>query len=182
MLAVGLVAVAASAAAGCGFEPQFKPRPEQPNGATAATDLSYVAISPISERSGQLVLNELIELFGVAQSVDEQVFRLDIRLLESREGLAIEQDDTITRYNLRLAASFRLVDRRNDAEVLQGSTRAIAAYNVAEHGAQQTVGPLAHQPGIGAIDEHGADRRIRPVEKTLDVPGGELHGVGPRRP
>jgi len=132
LLAAGLAALVASAAAGCGFEPQFKPRPEQPDGATAATDLSYVAVSPIGERSGQLVRNELIELFGIAQEVDEQVFRLDIQLLESREGLAIEQDDTITRYNLRLAARFRLVDRRNDTEVLQGSTRAIAAYNVVE--------------------------------------------------
>jgi len=123
---VGLIG---GALAGCGFQPQYRQRAAV---GTAATDLSYVFVAPIGERSGQLVRNELIELFGVAQSVADQVYRLDVQLLESREGLAIEQDDTITRYNLRLAAAFSLQDRRDDADVLKGNTRAIAAYNVVE--------------------------------------------------
>src|SRR5438552_9644536 len=48
--------------------------------------------------------------------------------------------------------------------------------------ARQRVGALTHQPGIGAEQQHGADLRVGPVQKAVDLAGGKLHGVPIRGP
>ncbi len=99
-------------------------------GGNTISDMAYVEVVPIGDRVGQSVRNQLLDLLHPRGMVDRPVFRLVVTLDESREGLAIQQDDSTTRYNLRLIAKFRLTDTRNGAELLNGATRAIAAYNV----------------------------------------------------
>lgn len=98
--------------------------------ATAATDLSYVKVADIPGRTGQLVRNELIVQLGIAQVSVSPVYRLEVELEESREGLAFQRDDSVTRYNYRLYGTFRLIDVRTGAVATHGKTRVIAAYNV----------------------------------------------------
>ena len=42
-------------------------------------------------------------------------------------------------------------------------------------GAREGVGALAHQPGIGAVEQHRADFRVGALQKRLDPRRGELH-------
>ena len=119
--------------AGCGFQPLHGVGNVAANGTagvSVASDMAYVQVQPIADRVGQSVRNQLLDLLHPRGMSDRPVFRLVVTLKESRDGLAIQQDDSTTRYNLRLAARFRLTDTRNGAELLEGTTRAIAAYNV----------------------------------------------------
>ena len=92
--------------------------------------MTYVAVATIPDRAGQLVRKELLDRLHAGGAAAKPVFRLTVQLKESREGIAFQQDDSATRFNLRLSARFELVDSRNGASLLKGYSRAIAAYNV----------------------------------------------------
>jgi len=128
-----LCALTLGAVTGCGFQPLHghsdKGRAGSAAGSTLS-DMAYVKVAPIADRVGQLVHNHLRERMQPRGAAARPVFRLTTTLSENREGLAFQQDDSATRYNLRLSAHFVLTDRRNGTELLQGSFRAIAAYNV----------------------------------------------------
>ncbi len=115
--------------ANCGFQPLYGKQARQYAGGVVS-DMSYVAVDAIPERAGQLVRNQLLERLHPRGRAARPVYRLTIRLSESREGIAFQQDDSATRFNLRLIADFELADTRSGTTVLKGHTRAISAYNV----------------------------------------------------
>lgn len=113
---------------GCGFRPLYAPR----SGRGGVADLAFVKIDRIQDRSGQLVRNELLELLNPKRLDVKPVYLLQVDLTESKEGLAFQKDDSVTRFNLRLGGSFRLRDERIGSVVLEGLTRSRAAYNVVQ--------------------------------------------------
>ncbi len=122
---------AAALLASCGFQPLHGSHKGSAGRAgNVINDMAYVEVAPIADRVGQTVRNQLLDLLHPRGTADRPQFRLIIVLTESLEGLAIEQDDSATRYNLRLTAHFRLTNSRDGVELLNGTTRAIAAYNV----------------------------------------------------
>lgn len=112
----------------CGFRPLHAPR----GGRGGVADLAFVKVESIADRSGQLVRNELLELLNPHGLAVRQVYLLRVLLEETREGLAFQKDDTVTRRNLSLSGEFILRDLRVDTAVLEGRTRAVAAYNVVQ--------------------------------------------------
>lgn len=126
-------ALTAGIVSACGFQPLHgRANGERGSGASGSTisDMAYVRISPIADRAGLLVRNRLLDRMHPRGLAERPVFRLTVVLSESREGLAFQQDDSATRFNLRLSADFKLTDTRDGSELLQGTARAIAAYNV----------------------------------------------------
>ena len=115
--------------ANCGFQPLHGSRAGPVAGSTVS-DMSYVMVAAIPDRTGQLVRNKLLDRLHAGGMAAKPVFRLIVHLKESREGIAFQQGDSATRFNLRLSARFELVDSRDGASLLKGHTRAIAAYNV----------------------------------------------------
>ncbi len=115
--------------ANCGFQPLHGKRSAALPGNTLS-DMSYVAVDTIPDRAGQMVRNELLDLLHPGGIAARPVFRLKVLLSEKREGLAFQQDDSATRFNLRLTASFEMTDTRDGRSLLKGTTRAISAYNV----------------------------------------------------
>ena len=107
----------------CGFQPLHGKR-SQING------MPSVAVAAIPDRAGQIVRNKLLDLLQLKSVADRPVFKLSVSLKESREGMAFQQDDSATRFNLRLAAQFKLTDIRTGQSLLVGNARAISAYNV----------------------------------------------------
>lgn len=122
----GIILAALLVLAGCGFQPLHGKRARP---GSTASDLAYVSVAAIPERRGQLLRNSLIELLNGARLRVRPVYRLDVDLKEKREGLAVDRDDSITRFNLAMTAKFRLTDTRTGALVLKGHSRTIAAYN-----------------------------------------------------
>jgi len=122
---------AAGLLAGCGFQPLHGSHKGSAGHAdNIISDMALVEVAPIADRVGQMVRNQLLDLLHPGATADRPLFRLTVILTEGLEGLAIEQDDSATRYNLLLAAHFRLSNSRDGVELLKGTTRAIAAYNV----------------------------------------------------
>lgn len=128
-----LCSLAIGALAGCGFQPLYGQNGKGQAAAakgTTLSDMAYVKVAAIPDRVGQLVHNHLRDRIHPKGTANRPVFRLSTTLSESREGLAFQQDNSATRYNLRLSAQFTLTDTRDGAELLRGSFRAISAYNV----------------------------------------------------
>ena len=110
--------------AACGFEPLHG------RSSGTAERLSQVVVPPIEDRVGQLVRNRLLDYFEPPGDRTPAVYRLDVRVSEAKDGLGIQEDRSITRYNLRLQARYRLIVIATGQPLLEGETSTLAAYNV----------------------------------------------------
>jgi LPS-assembly lipoprotein len=126
LVALGLLA-ALPALGGCGFRPLYGDA-SQP-GSTGA-NLADIQISPIANRSGQMLRNNLLDRLTPRGTPRGARWRLDVALSESSEGVGILQNETITRVNYRLDANYQLVEVATGKPVLVRASRAIASYNV----------------------------------------------------
>lgn len=123
---LGFSLILALAVGGCGFQPVYK------GGARGETvpQMAAISVAQIDDRVGQVVRNHLLDLLTPKGTPARPLYRLEIELRETKDGLALEQDESVTRFNLTLHAKFEMNDLRTNQTILQGSTRAIAAYNV----------------------------------------------------
>ena len=115
------------AISGCGFEPVAAPNAMTT--ANAEIPLKDISIE-INARSDEKRFEYLLEqelgrsvsLIGTAQN------KLKLNVSIVREGLAIAQNDTVTRYNLTATTKYVLQPDEGDA-LLQGETVSITALN-----------------------------------------------------
>ena len=91
---------------GCGFRPLYG----GPEGAAVAEELAAIEVEAPLTRLGRILQNQLIDDLNPAGLTVAKRYRLDLRLRQSRRALAIQLDDTVTRYDLTLAAFFTLRD------------------------------------------------------------------------
>ena len=127
--AAGLVAmllVAGLVPGGCGFRTLYGSG--QPG--SISSNLSQIRISPIADRRGQMLRNELVERLTPKGPPRSPRWRLDVRLDESYENTGILKNESVTRVNMRLVATYALVDMKADKTVMVRSTRSLASYNV----------------------------------------------------
>jgi LPS-assembly lipoprotein len=110
----------------CGFRPLLR----ETERADVREQLAAVEIVGLGGRLGQLVRNALLdELNPQALQVPPR-YRLAVRLQRRADALAIQLDNTISRYNLTLTARFQLLNGEQDAVLYDGTARRIASYNV----------------------------------------------------
>ena len=125
---IGLCTLAFAVVA-CGFQP-LHGRQGDAAGGTPAAQLADVYISPIPNRIGQEVRNGLLDRLNTLDQPVGSQLRLDVKLTSRKEGLAIRSDETVTRFNFRLRALFRLIDTRSGETIFSGRTVSISAYNI----------------------------------------------------
>jgi len=125
---VGLLGATIIVAA-CGFQPLYGSNQGVLSG-PVVEDLAAVHITAISERVGQIVRNDLLDRLNPFGEPTSPRFSLAVELEEAKEGLAIQIDDTVTRFNLTLTANYFLSDAQTGTVLTTGSVRAKAAYNV----------------------------------------------------
>ena len=109
--------------AGCGFHPLYASR--------TAPQLASVFVEPIPERDGYEMRNQLIDLFNSDGQEAGKRYRLTVTLNEASQGIALQNDATITRYNQTLDAKFTLSDAQGNT-LYQGAQSELAAYNVVQ--------------------------------------------------
>jgi LPS-assembly lipoprotein len=130
LIKVGVAVVLASALGGCGFQPLYG---EHAGGVRTDAELARVLVVPLDNgRTGQDVYNALINRLSPNGEPVNPDYQLNVTLNEEREGVAIERDASITRYNYLLLARYRLVDTRSGNVVHEGESRSIASYNVVD--------------------------------------------------
>ena len=122
------VLVLALGLSGCGFRPLYGRYGADPR---AASVFASIYIPPIaSDEAGYKLRNTLMDLISSRPSSAGARYRLAITLAQSRQGIAIEPNATITRYNYQLNASYTLFDLAHDRIVTSGNEEALSAYNV----------------------------------------------------
>ena len=114
-------------ASACGFRPLYG---EHAVGANAADQLAAVRIEPIADRSGQVLYNALRDDLNPLGRPSSPDYRLHVKLDENLEDLALRTDETATRVNITLTATYALFSGDAKEPVLKGVTRTTTAYNV----------------------------------------------------
>jgi LPS-assembly lipoprotein len=112
---------------GCGFRPLYG---ERSVGASTVDAMALVQIGTVSGRYGQILRNYLLDRLNPRGRAAAPRYRLDMNIETQKEALAIEQDESVERFNFSLTAKYRLVDLNDAKTVFQARSQSIAAYNV----------------------------------------------------
>jgi LPS-assembly lipoprotein len=120
-----LLIAAALAAAGCGFRPVY---------ATNADDapplFQRIAIGAvIAPEAVQPFLVDALQDRMAPQDDESPRFELVVTASEIAERLAVQIDATVTRYNYRLEADYKLTDLSTGVAT-RGSANAVVSYNI----------------------------------------------------
>lgn len=115
------IVVACVLLGGCGFHPMY--------GSALAPQLSSIYVEPIAERDGYELRNTLIDLLHSDGESAGKAYRLKIVVNENSQGIALQNDATITRYNTTLDARYTLSDTRGNV-LTSGNQTELSAYNV----------------------------------------------------
>lgn len=128
--ALALLAGAATGAllSGCGFRPLYARSDE--SGYSTVDELRAIRITPLRDRTGQQLHNLLRDrLNPLGQPVDP-AYQLDVQVTETVRELALRSDETATRADLDIVASYSL-SQADESEVLfEGRSHAVNSFNI----------------------------------------------------
>ena len=124
-----LALVSGLALSGCGFRPLYG---ETAEGASSFDSLETVQIAALPDRTGQQLHNLLRDRINPRGQPNRPEYVLRIRLSEKTEALAIDEDETATRANLRLSATFTLTRLEGNEVVFKGRSNSIISYNIVD--------------------------------------------------
>lgn len=117
------------ALAGCGFQPLYGSHGSS-GGAVAVPEMALISISPIADRGGQLLRNELRDRLVPTGLPGNPRWRLDVKLTETTSDLVILRDATATFAKYVGDAKWVLVDLANETPVTKGRNRRIASFSI----------------------------------------------------
>lgn len=110
----------------CGFRPLLY----QADGDAVRGELAAIRITGLGGRLGQHLQVALDENLNPTSAQVSSRYDLGIRLTNTNNALAIQLDNTISRYNLTLTAAFELKDRSDDKVIYGSTVQRVASYNV----------------------------------------------------
>ena len=124
-----VVAAAALAVAGCGFQPLYG----RAGDVAPARALALVAISPIEDSDlGPALRDALAENLAPRGSNVRPRYQLAIQLITSRAPQITEKDSLIRRYDLIVSADYALTDPVTGAALDDGTVKSVTSYNIIE--------------------------------------------------
>jgi len=153
-----------AALGGCGLQPMYA---GGGNGAVAR-GLTAVQVSAIEGRAGWLVRNALVDRLGAGNGGGEARYRLDVRLADKLEGLALLSNDTIGRERRTLRARYQLVDTATGEIVLDATAGSDAGIDVVS---SEYATIAAEQTALENLARDVADRIVTNVAVNLGKPG-----------
>jgi len=118
----------ALAVSACGFQPLYGRGDGQ--ALSSVQHMAAIRIQPLPDRIGQQMHNLLRDRLNPTGQPRAPGYRLEVQLNESREELGIRKDETATRANLILSASFILSEIGSSRVLLQGTTSSVNSYNI----------------------------------------------------
>lgn len=146
--------------AACGLQPMYA---GGGNGAVAQ-GLASVEVSAIEGRAGWLMRNALIDRLSAGNSNGAARYRLDVRLDDKLEGLALLSDDTIGRERRTLRARYQLVDLESGEIVLDATAGSDAGIDVVS---SEYATIAAEQTALENLARDVADRIVTNVALNL---------------
>jgi LPS-assembly lipoprotein len=142
-------------ATGCGFRPLYG---ERTTSASTVDAMALVDIAKVRNRYGQIMRNYLLDSITPMGQPDSPRYRLQLNIETQKEALAIEQDETVERYNFSLIAKYKLIDLTTSTTVFRARSQSIAAYNVVRSDYATLV-----------AEQDAADRVAREVSDDIKV-------------
>lgn len=127
MRTLGLLLALFSLAA-CGFHPLYAGGTKSPR----RLELSQIEITPVQSKLGVDLRNELIDRLTPEGEPAYPQYRLDLTLHEYREGLGIQKDTSVTRWNYQLSADYKLFDLGTGKMITKGTASTMASYSVVD--------------------------------------------------
>lgn len=128
-LRIAGLAIVALALSGCGFRPLYGTMGANPAGQRI---FASIYVEPIDhERVGYDLRNRLIDLLRGPPRAQQAAYRLEVTVTETREGVALQNDATITRYDLAFTAEYKLTDAALNI-VTQGQETTLESFDVAQ--------------------------------------------------
>jgi LPS-assembly lipoprotein len=116
------IAFACLLLAGCGFHPMYG------GNGKVGPELASIYVEPVPERDGYELRNQLIDLLGSDGREAGKTYTLKLTLTEASNGVALQNDATITRYDDTLTVKYSLTDAKGK-EVTSGTQSSLASYN-----------------------------------------------------
>ena len=116
------------ALAGCGYHPLYGEHGT--DNASVVDDLALIHIEAIPDRVGQQMYNMLREKLNPYGKPESAKYALSVALTETRENLFLEKDETATRANLTLKATFILRRLDDNSVLVAGSSRSVSSYDI----------------------------------------------------
>ncbi len=110
----------------CGFRPLLS----QTGGERVRRQLAAVRVAGPGGRLGQHLTTALKDNLDPTSSSEPVRYDLAIKLRNTNSALALQLDNTITRYNVTLTASFALKDSEGKEILYRSKVRRVASYNV----------------------------------------------------
>lgn len=108
--------------AACGFKPMHAPNSFSGTG----YGFDKISVSTSSEQKADFLLKQALrDRFGDNQ---DTAYELKIKPKVTRGGLGIGADDVASRYDMRMSASFELVERESGKTVHKGSVGAVSTF------------------------------------------------------
>jgi len=124
-----VLAGALSVLAGCGFQPLYG-KPGGASGIGATDQLAAVRVAPLPDRAGQQMHNLLRDRLNPQGQPIRPRYLLEVRLHELRENLGIRVDETATRANLTVVASFALRESGTGELLYRSDARSTNSFNI----------------------------------------------------
>jgi LPS-assembly lipoprotein len=150
--------LALAALSGCGLHPLYAGG----GSGAVAQGLASVDIPPIEGKDGWLMRNALRDRIG-RQSGPAR-YRLDVRLDDRLEGLALLTDDTIGRERRTLRARYQLVDNETGTILLDATDGSDAGTDVVS---SEYATIAAEQTALENLTRDVADRIVTRLALTL---------------
>jgi len=149
----------------CGLQPMYAGGGK----GAVAQRLASVDVSPIEGRSGWLMRNALRDRLGAADGAGVSPrYRLDVRLDDKLEGLALLSDVTIGRERRTLRARYQLVDMASGEIVLDATTGSDAGIDIVS---SEYATIAAEQTALENLTRDVADRIVTSVALKLRATG-----------
>jgi LPS-assembly lipoprotein len=109
----------------CGFRPLLY----REHGGDIQAELAAIRVAGLNGRLGQLLRNALLDDLDPTSTGAAERYVLAVNLQRDTKALAIQLDNSISRYNLELTAIFQLRDAADGRVIYRSSVRRIASYN-----------------------------------------------------
>ena len=154
-----LASLALFALSACGLSPMYAGG----GSGVVAQSLAAVEVAPIEGRAGWLVRSALEERFAAAGQAAPR-YRIDVRLDDQLEGLAVLRNDTISRERRTLRARYQLVDIASGEVLLDATDGTDAGIDVVS---SEYAVIAAEQTALENLSRDLAQRIVTRVALTL---------------
>ena len=139
----------------CGFHPLYGGL----NGGMEKT-LSTIYVEPLPDKIGYELRNTMIDLLDGPGTASGAAYHLRLALTQTTQGIALQNDATITRYNDTLKVTYTLTDAGGKV-ITTGVETGLSAYNVLPSGPNANYGSLAAQQDADRRAAQDIAERIR---------------------